>query len=207
VQPWHAYWKMAFASLEEMYRVLEPSGRLWLNTLVVVPELPVRRDRAKNRMTGENRVDLLSGWASMAEDVGFKYRDTIAWVQDSHDAQCAWGSWLRPSAPNIRGSWESVLVLYKGSWKRRAPDRFRAWNAPRMDGDTDWTDIVRNVWKIPPRQNRGYPATFPDELVRRCIRLSTWPNEVVLDPYSGSGTTERVAQEMNRLGIGCDIHA
>jgi DNA modification methylase len=47
----------------------------------------------------------------------------------------------------------------------------------------------------------------PDELARRCILASTLPGDVVLDPFSGSGTTERVARQLGRHGIGVDLYA
>jgi modification methylase len=63
-----------------------------------------------------------------------------------------------------------------------------------------------SVWRIPPSKNEhGHPATFPDELVRRCIEAFTDEGDIVLDPYNGIGTTTRVAKEMGRKYVGIEI--
>ena len=63
-----------------------------------------------------------------------------------------------------------------------------------------------SVWRIPPSKNtKGHPATFPEELVRRCIEAFTDEGDIVLDPYNGIGTTAFVAKKMNRQYIGIDI--
>lgn len=64
------------------------------------------------------------------------------------------------------------------------------------------------VWHFPPGGN-GDPhlAPFPDELARRAILASTLPGDLVLDPFSGSGTVHRVAEAHGRRAIGLDLYA
>lgn len=63
-----------------------------------------------------------------------------------------------------------------------------------------------SVWRIPPNRNiYGHNATFPEEIVRRCILAFTNEHDLVLDPFNGTGTTTKVAKEMNRSYIGIDI--
>ena len=58
---------------------------------------------------------------------------------------------------------------------------------------------LKNYWLLgPDSSGTPHPAVFPKELARRCILLSTRPGDVVLDPFSGSGTTGLVAAELNR---------
>ncbi len=52
----------------------------------------------------------------------------------------------------------------------------------------------------------GHPAPFPDELPRRLIKLYSFHGDNVLDPFVGSGTTVRVAEELGRNGIGYDVN-
>lgn len=63
-----------------------------------------------------------------------------------------------------------------------------------------------SVWRIPPNRNiYEHNATFPEEIVARCITAFTDVGDVVLDPYNGTGTTTKVACEMGRRYIGIDI--
>lgn len=214
VMSWQLYRGMAYRAMFEIERVLEEGGRCWLNVQHTVPMIPRARDRTANVQGRgrEERMNLLQLWADVAEDVGLKYRDTVAWVQDAHDGQAAWGSWLRPSAPNLRGGWEAILVLYKTRWKRTRPVGTPAgYLAPQWlvenEYEGSWMSLVRNVWNMRTRRLASHAAVFPDELVRRCVLLSTWPGEHVLDPFAGSGTTARVAQALGRVGIGVDRYS
>jgi DNA modification methylase len=63
-----------------------------------------------------------------------------------------------------------------------------------------------NVWKFPPSKGRNHLAPFPSELPERCIPLTTEVGQVVLDPFSGSGTTIAAAESLGRVGLGCDIY-
>ena len=65
---------------------------------------------------------------------------------------------------------------------------------------------VANVWYIRPETRRmGHPAPFPEEIPRRLIKLYTYPNDIVLDPFMGSGTTAVAASRLGRRWIGFDI--
>ena len=69
-------------------------------------------------------------------------------------------------------------------------------------------NIEEDLWTIraQPRSNSGLPtAPFPDELVKRCLRIGCPAGGVVLDPFVGSGTTVRVALDTGRSGIGIDL--
>jgi site-specific DNA-methyltransferase (adenine-specific) len=201
--PWPDYLDLISGSCLEMARVLVPSGRVWLNVMRTAPEWTAAPELMGAGRKGHDvgRLDLSTAWARGLEIAGLNYRDTVVWVQDSHDAACAWGSWRTPSAPNLRGGYEVVLVFHKGSWKRTPPRGQEDYR----DDLPGWEDLCRNVWKIPPEPRNNHPAPFPAELARRCIRLSTWPGETVLDPFCGSGTTLRAARELGRESIGVDI--
>lgn len=195
---WVDYRGMAQDAAREMERVLVDGGRVWVNIPPAVPEQP------NGNLYRQCPQHI---WHQALGMAGFTYRDTIVWRQDSHDGACAWGSWKRPSAPNLRGCWEAVLSFFKGPYKRTPPEGFESWEDDAV-AMTQWPELVRNVWDIQPERGSKYgPAPFPLELPVRCIRLSTWPGEVVLDPFGGSGTTAKAADVLGRVGISVDISA
>ena len=61
---------------------------------------------------------------------------------------------------------------------------------------------LKNYWLLgPDSSGTPHPAVFPKELARRCILLGSRPGDLVLDPFSGSGTTGLVAAELNRKAV------
>jgi site-specific DNA-methyltransferase (adenine-specific) len=62
-----------------------------------------------------------------------------------------------------------------------------------------------DVWVIPPAKQQGHPAPFPQQLVENCLLLTTEANDIVYDPFLGSGTTLIVCNNLNRKGIGTEI--
>lgn len=65
----------------------------------------------------------------------------------------------------------------------------------------------RSVWTITPSNFKGaHFATFPEALVEPCILAGSKPNDTVLDPFLGSGTTLAVAKRLGRNGIGVELN-
>jgi DNA modification methylase len=91
-------------------------------------------------------------------------------------------------------------VACKGGWERTPPPGYSGWR----DGVGGWPALCSTVWNLTPAHRQGHPAPFPVELARRCIRLSTWPGEVVFDPFAGSGTTLLAARQLGRRAIGVE---
>jgi DNA modification methylase len=193
--PWPEYWRLATNAAEVMHRALVPAGRAWVNTAVSVPV-----DQAGNDL-GKRRVMLAHRWASVLEASGLGLVDQVAWCSP-RGAGTAWGSWESPAAPNLRGDWEAVTVACRDGWERTPPQQFGRWR----DGVGDWPALCSTVWNLMPaaRQHGGHPAPFPVELARRCIRLSTWPGEIVFDPFAGTGTTLVAARQLGRRAVGIE---
>ena len=179
----------------EMAAVVDHGGRVWVN---VPPTLPLGGDSDQG-----GRWSPMTTWWKALLSAGLRYRDTVVWYTNDADQATAWGSWMSPSAPNLRGRWEAVLLFFKGTWNRGLSHDLEA------DGVTarEFTEWTQNVWTFPPARRSGHPCPFPDELARRAVLLSTVPGETVLDPFAGSGTTIRVAHQLGRHGIGVDLSA
>ncbi|MGH3476666.1 MAG: DNA-methyltransferase [Acidimicrobiales bacterium] len=190
--PWPEYWQLAAAASDLMASALVPGGRAWVNTAVSVPH---------DQAAGKCRVLLAHRWATALEAAGLGLVDQVAWCSP-RGAGTAWGSWESPAGPNLRGDYEAVTVACRDGWERTAPAGHAGWR-DRMGG---WPGLCSTVWNLTPaaRERGGHPAPFPVELARRCIRLSTWPGEVVVDPFAGTGTTLVAARQLGRRAIGVE---
>jgi DNA modification methylase len=135
-------------------------------------------------------------------DRGLLWRGEIIWLKNNLKKLTAWGSWKSPSCPYLSYPFEFIEVFSKDTLKH--------------DGNKDDIDItkeefieyVNGHWSIAPEtrmKKYNHPAMFPEELARRCIKLFSYKNDLVLDPFNGAGTTTLVAHELERKYIGIDI--
>ena len=172
----------------EVKRVLVPGGRACINVanLGRKPYIPLHAFIIRDML-----------------EVGLLMRGEIIWDKAaSASASTAWGSWRSASNPTLRDVHEYILVFSKGSFRReKLSDR----------GDTisrdDFLQSTKSVWAFPAESARkvGHPAPFPRELPKRLIQLYTFEDEVVLDPFMGSGQSALAALEINRHYIGYEI--
>jgi site-specific DNA-methyltransferase (adenine-specific) len=108
--------------------------------------------------------------------------------------------------PNIMT--EYILVFRKPGrlvYKGKRPEEKEA---ARIPIDRLFTlDLANNIWHIAPVPPRtiGHPAPFPEEIPHRLIRLYSYPGELVLDPFAGSGQTLKVARHLERRFAGYEI--
>ena len=166
---------------QETYRVLVPGGRACINIANVgrKPYIPLH--------------------ASIMQDMiemGFLMRGEIIWEKGaSASTSTAWGSWQSATNPTLRDTHEYILVFSKGSYRRE-----------KMDGrqstisKDEFLEFTKSVWGFPSESARkvGHPAPFPVELPYRLIQLYTFSNEIVLDPFMGSGQTALAALKAGR---------
>ena len=69
----------------------------------------------------------------------------------------------------------------------------------------EWADWADGVWNIS-NSGIGHTTPFAEELVKRCIKLWSCPGDVILDPFAGAGTVNKVAIENNRNAIGIELN-
>ncbi len=172
--------------LIKAYDLLAEDGRLCLN-------IPL--DKNKNSVRS-----VYADIVGIAKDVGFNYQSTIIWNEQNISRRTAWGSWLSASAPYVIAPVETIVVLYKRCWKRKT----KGTSTISRDEFVQWTN---GVWTFSgeKRTQVGHPAPFPLELPRRCIRLFSFKEDLILDPFVGSGTTLIAAHEEGRKAIGVEI--
>jgi site-specific DNA-methyltransferase (adenine-specific) len=174
--------------LKQAFKVLKDDGRLCLN-------IPLDKNKGGNKSIG---ADL----TVMAKKLGFNYHSTIIWNEGNISRRTAWGSWLSASAPYVIAPVEIIVVFFKKTWKKQKKGSSDINKKEFMD----WTN---GLWTFNGESKKriGHPAPFPLELPKRCIKLFSYVNDVVLDPFLGSGTTLIACRQNNRRGIGVDIDA
>ncbi len=138
----------------------------------------------------------------IAAEAGFFMRGEIIWDKGMSGSSTAWGSWMSPSNPTLRDTHEYVLVFQKPPFgRKRRNDR-----KPTIARD-DFLAHTKSTWSFPPASARRakHPAPFPVELPKRLINLYTFSDEVVLDPFMGTGATAIAARGLDRVYVGYEI--
>lgn len=173
--------------MAETYRVLVDGGRACVNVANIgrKPYIPLH-----------------AYIIQIAAEVGFFMRGEIIWDKGMSGTSTAWGSWMSPSNPILRDSHEYILVFQKPPFGRK-PDNERKPTITRED----FLEHTKSTWRFPSASatEAGHPAPFPTELPRRLIGLYTFPGDVVLDPFMGTGATAIASSEYNRDFVGYDI--
>jgi DNA modification methylase len=135
-------------------------------------------------------------------DSGLIWRGEIVWLKNNLKKLTAWGSWKSPSCPYLSYPFEFIEVFGKETLKHPG-------DKENIDiTKEEFIEYVNGHWSIAPETRMkkfDHPAMFPEELVKRCIKLFSYKNDLVLDPFNGAGTTTFVANLLERRYIGIDI--
>ena len=183
------YLELLRGVFRETYRVLAPGGRACINVA---------------NLGRKPYIPLSSFINQIMREEGFLTRGEIVWDKGSSaGGSTAWGSWRSASNPTIRDTHEYILVFSKGRFLR--PGKGRESTISR-DDFLEWT---KSVWRFPTESARrvGHPAPFPVELPRRLIELYTFKDDVILDPFLGSGSTAIAALQSGRHYVGYELDA
>lgn len=181
------YLKLLKNVFTETYRVLINGGRACINVanLGRKPYIPLS--------------DYIS---KIMIEIGFNMRGEVIWNKAaSASPSTAWGSWQSAANPILRDVHEYILVFSKGDYNRIKGERK---NSIEKEQFLEWT---KSIWEMKAESAKkiGHPAPFPEELPYRLMQLYSFEEDIVLDPFMGSGTTGLVALKTKRKYIGYEI--
>lgn len=191
------YLEMLRDVFAECVRKLEPGGRIAVNV--------ANLGRKPYRSLSADVIRILE------DDLGLLLRGEIIWQKaEGATGSCAWGSFRSAANPVLRDLTERIVVASKGRFDRAKTIKQRAaLGLPHENTlmTEDFMDLTLDVWSIPPESARrvGHPAPFPVELPEQLIRLYTYLDDLVLDPFMGSGSSLIAAALLGRRYVGYDL--
>jgi site-specific DNA-methyltransferase (adenine-specific) len=191
------YLAMLGGVLRECVRTLEPGGRIAVNV--------ANLGRKPYRSLSADVIRILQ------DDLGLLLRGELIWQKaEGASGSCAWGSYRSAANPVLRDVTERVVIASKGRFDRaRTVAQRAAAGLPHRSTlpTDDFLALTLDVWSLPSESARrvGHPAPFPVELPEQLIRLLTYEDDLVLDPFMGSGSTLVAAARLGRRYVGYDL--
>jgi len=186
---------------EECHRVLTPQRRCCIN---IGDQYLRAKDYERYRVlpiAGKITQDFL--------DIGFDFMGDIIWKKVSTTnttGGCSlMGSLFYPGNGMVTYDYEHILIFKKVVGKQQKVSReTKELSKICMD---EWKRWYVGHWTFPGVQQKEHIAMFPEELPYRLIRMFSYLNDTVLDPFAGSGTTLKIARNYGRKSIGYEINS
>ncbi len=196
-------------SLKACFRVLE-EGRF-----IIINVSPVITKRA-GREFESVRYPIHFDFHQILIDNGFYFVDEILWIKPDFSVPNRIGGYLQNKKPlgyKPNCVSESLLVYRKKApflldknikiaEKRLKPSK----QNNTLFGKKELPIETTNCWYITPKSSKDHPAVFPESLCERVLNYYSFENEVVCDPFAGSGTFGMVAKSMGRIPLLCEQH-
>ncbi len=198
--------------LSEVYRTLKDDGRIALN---IPYEINVRERGG--------RIFLVSEYWQMMKEIGFGFFGVVDLEEDSphRSKTTAWGSWMSPSSPYIYNPKECVILAYKKDYKKKEKG-ISQWSYNQIEVENEegnfknkrvysdkdkneFMELVFGQWKYFNDTKSLTKATFSMDIPMKAIKILSYQNDLIVDCFSGSGTTALSAKKLNRNYIGFEL--
>ena len=209
-----AYKEFSREWLSEAFRVLKPDGRLALNIPYEI-----------NRQEKGGRIFMVAELWNILASIGYKFYGVVDLEESSphRSKTTAWGSWMSPSSPYIYNPKECVLLCYKQLSKKqtKGTPQWKSWveqvedkNNPELlvnkkmyeksDKD-DFISLVYGQWNYFADTRQQTKATFSMDIPVRAMKILSYKEDIVMDPFMGSGTSAVAAEFVGRNWVGVEL--
>jgi len=210
--PMEEYFVWCKKWLSEVYRTLKDDGRIALN---IPYEINVRERGG--------RIFLVSEYWQMMKEIGFGFFGVVDLEEESphRSKTTAWGSWMSPSSPYIYNPKECVILAYKKDYKRKDKG-VSEWSYNQIEVEdeegniknkrvysdkhkNEFMELVFGQWKYFNDTKSLTKATFSMDIPMKAIKILSFKDDLIVDCFSGSGTTALAAKKLGRNYIGFEL--
>lgn len=193
------YYQMLYDVFREVVRVTVPGGKIIINIGDIAVGSRYNDGGFPQEIMVIGKID------EFLKSINTYLYARIIWEKDdpwANSSHVSFHDKVQHAEYRMLPAWEYVFVFRKGKTARSD----KSYDDGRWIHKDDWKHFVHAVWKFRSvRRNDFHEAMFPEELVRRCVMLYSFPDDVVLDPFMGSGTVAVVAKKTGRRYLGYDV--
>ncbi|MGC8819403.1 MAG: DNA-methyltransferase, partial [Athalassotoga sp.] len=198
-QSLHDYLKSLYLVWEESFRVLKPGSRLCVN---------IGDQFLRSIIYGKYKVSPLHAEIiAQCEQIGFDYMGSIIWQKktkmNTTGGATVMGSYPYPPNGLIEFDYEFILIFKKPGQTQPVSKEIKERSKLTKE---EWKEYFSGHWNFNGTKQIEHEAMFPEELPKRLIKMFSFVGDTILDPFLGSGTTAKVANELERNAIGYEIN-